>query len=273
MVAATPTGDALIRLLEDIGANAWPAARVERLHGWRLGYDRGVTRRANSVLPNRWTGGVDPDTAIDQVERRYRARGLTPCLKLTRAAEPAGLDDILARRGYRREGVSQVLTADASAMSEVRRSIAAVDLRDTPSDDWIAASWPAPAAPDQIAARCAIVGRIRPPRAFALATRDGDPAGAALAVLEAGWAGITAVHTLPRFRRTGIARALVAALAAWALARRAPSLYLQVEADNRPARRLYAGAGFRPAYRYHYRTLPPPDRSRGEPAPRRPWPV
>ncbi len=46
--------------------------------------------------------------------------------------------------------------------------------------------------------------------------------------------------------------AVVAALAGWAGRQGAPSMYLQVEADNRPAQRLYRACGCRPAYRYHY---------------------
>lgn len=38
--------------LETLAANAWPAAEVQRLGGWRLRFHHGVTRRANSVWPN-----------------------------------------------------------------------------------------------------------------------------------------------------------------------------------------------------------------------------
>ena len=61
------------------------------------------------------------------------------------------------------------------------------------------------------------------------------------------------MHALPEQRRRGVARALLAALAGWASAQGAQRLYLQVERDNEPARRLYAGLGFEEAYRYHYR--------------------
>ena len=41
-----------VRELEELAANAWPAGEVEELDGWRLRFNAGVTRRANSVWPN-----------------------------------------------------------------------------------------------------------------------------------------------------------------------------------------------------------------------------
>jgi ribosomal protein S18 acetylase RimI-like enzyme len=49
---------------------------------------------------------------------------------------------------------------------------------------------------------------------------------------------------------------VLAALARWARARGAERLYLQVERENAVALRLYARAGFRERYRYHYRYAP-----------------
>ena len=123
-----------IRLLEDLGADAWPAATAERLQGWRLCLDAGVTRRANSVLPNAATPVNDAETLIDEVERRYQARGLMPCFKLTVAAQPADLDDRLGRRGYRAEGHSLVLTGDAGE-GTLHAPHDAISLHDRPRPD------------------------------------------------------------------------------------------------------------------------------------------
>lgn len=242
----------LIRRLEDLAADAWPAATTERLHGWRLGFTRGVTRRANSVIPIRWDGAVGLETAVAEVERRYRSRGLRPCFKLTSAALPAGLEAALEARGYAAEGCTDVHTARLDAVTAAGDS---VRLSSAPSPEWIATCWSERARHAEVPVLTALVGRIATPHVFALAVRDGVVAGGGLAIQAGDWAGITAVLTLPRFRRSGIARAVVAALTRWARGQGVTSLYLQVEADNAPARRLYRGLGFRPAYRYHYRAL------------------
>lgn len=240
-----------IRLLEDVGADAWPAAATLWLEGWRLGLDRGVTRRANSVLPN--AAVADPDAMIAEVERRYRERGLPPCFKMTVAAEPGDLDDRLARKGYHAEGHSLVLVADAGRVRHPSSAQVAITLQEHPTRAWCDACWPPVRPAHEREALRRIVERIAGPRAFGLARRDGAAAGAALAVAGQGWVGLTAVHTLPPQRRRGVARSLLGALAAWARRRDVVQLYLQVETDNDSARRLYGAQGFIEAYRYHYR--------------------
>ena len=243
-----------IRRLEDLAADAWPAAATERLHGWRLGFTRGVTRRANSVIPNRWDrprGGLE--AALREVERRYRRHGLRPCFKLTSAAIPAGLDSILGARGYVSEGWTDVHTADIGAVTAVGGD--AVHLLSEPTPEWIATCWSERDRRTEVPVLTALVGRIATPRVFALAVRDGQAAGGGLATRVGNWAGITAMLTLPGFRRAGVARSVVGALARWAGGQGVSSLYLQVEADNQPARQLYLPLGFRLAYRYHYRAL------------------
>jgi N-acetylglutamate synthase len=241
-----------IRLLEDLGADAWPGASMAWLEGWRLSLDAGVTRRANSVLPNAQRPVGDADALIGEVERRYRARGLCPCFKLTAAAEPADLDRRLERRGYGSEGHSLVLVADARTIASRHAPKIAIALDDRPTGPWLDACWPA-ARYAQRPVRQAIVERVRLPRAFALARLGAALAGAALAVADRGWVGITAVHSLPEQRRRGVAQGLLGALAGWATQQGIERVYLQVERENAPARKLYAGLGFTEAYSYHYR--------------------
>jgi GNAT superfamily N-acetyltransferase len=243
-----------IRRLEDLAADAWPAAATERLHGWRLGFNRGVTRRANSVIPNRWDrpqGGLE--AALLEVERRYRRRGLRPCFKLTSAAIPAGLDTILEARGYASQGWTDVHTANIDAVTAAGGD--QVRLHSKPTPEWIATCWSERDRRTEVPVLTALVDRIATPRVFALVQRDGVAAAGGLAIRVGDWVGITAVLTLPGYRRTGAARAVVGALAGWARAQGASSLYVQIETDNQPARQLYPPLGFRPAYRYHYRAL------------------
>jgi ribosomal protein S18 acetylase RimI-like enzyme len=245
-----------IRLLEDIGADAWPAATTAWLEGWRLSLDRGVTRRANSVLPNAAQPVSDPEALIDEAERRYRAHGLRPCFKLTAAAEPADLDCRLERRNYRAEGHSLVLmVADARrvALPPSPQTAIAIALDDRPTPAWLDACWPPASYADERSARRDIVARVGLPRTFGLARIGAAAGGAALAVADRGWVGLTAVHTLPEQRRRGVAQSLLRALAGWAIEQGIERLYLQVERDNSPARNLYGALGFTEAYRYHYR--------------------
>lgn len=241
--------DQEIRTLEEIGARTWPAREVVWLGGWLVSIDQGLTRRANSVLPLSWDERAAIGDRIATVERRYRDRGLQPCFKLTRAARPSGLDELLDRRGYCREGDSLVLTRTGHRVDTPDG--VTVNLSSEPTPGWLDCARPDGNDDDRW---LGIVSRIRGPRAFAHAHLESQPAGGALAAVERHWCCLTALHVQPASRRRGVARALIAALSAWASPQVA-ALFLQVESDNESALRLYASVGFQVSYRYHYRTL------------------
>src|ERR1700691_4549311 len=87
------------------------------------------------------------------------------------------------------------------------------------------------------------------------------PAGFLLALVVAGEAQILTLYVAPDGRRRGVARALLADLAALAREAKAPRLVLEVAADNGPALKLYASCGFAPIRRrggYYRRGDAPP---------------
>ena len=67
-----------VRHLEELSANAWPAAVVQHVGGWRLRWHHGVTTRANSVWPNELTGAMTLDERIAVVEEFYVRHGQPP---------------------------------------------------------------------------------------------------------------------------------------------------------------------------------------------------
>src|SRR6516164_7462698 len=78
-----------------------------------------------------------------------------------------------------------------------------------------------------------------PFQAFASIRRDGGIVAIGRVAVADGWGGLTAVEVHPGHRRTGLATAITAALAAAAAVQGAASLYLQVAEGNRAARALY----------------------------------
>lgn len=71
------------------------------------------------------------------------------------------------------------------------------------------------------------------------------PAGFALYRVAADEAELLTVSVVPASRRAGLGRALVGAAEAGARAAGARRMFLEVAEGNRPARALYAGAGYR----------------------------
>jgi N-acetylglutamate synthase len=90
-----------VEIVEGCAFDAWPAAEVVDLGGWRLRFTQGVTRRGNST----WPGGApisdrEAEARIDRVEERYAARELPSVFQLTPLAMPVALDRLLEKRGY-----------------------------------------------------------------------------------------------------------------------------------------------------------------------------
>jgi GNAT superfamily N-acetyltransferase len=105
------------------------------------------------------------------------------------------------------------------------------------------------------------VGRallLSAPEQVFVAVRDGDrTAAVARGSLAAGWAGLTAVEVGEDYRRRGLARLLLRAVADWAWSRGASATYVQVGETNDAALTLYRSAGFTPHHFYAYLTRSP----------------
>jgi len=241
----------------DLRAEAvWPPATLIEVAGWRCRLDRGVTRRANSVLAADWQGG-DLDARLDEVEKIYRSKALPPCFQINPQSRPAGLEAALAARGYATEGASLVqgldLAQDARPSPGLRID-PEVRLHDAPSPGWLAllAGGGDPAA---AAAKAAILARVQEAKVYLSIGPEAAPLamGTGLRAGDTVWANN--MYTAPDARGRGLAGRILAAIAGWALDQGVTRFHLQVEADNHPARRLYEGFGFRPLYPYRYRVL------------------
>jgi len=244
----------IIRHIEALTARVWPAAETGNFGGWAAGLDAGVTGRANSVLPNAWTGDLAVEDAIREAERRYAAHGLDTLFKLTGASLPEGLDGMLAARGYVLRGAPvTVMTVRPEILRDTCPRNHPVRHLEAPTRAWCeAAGW----AGSEREIRLAIARRIAPPRSFALVEENGAPVGAAILSASGEWACICSLNIVPARRSQGFGRSIMAELATWAPARGARRIFLQVEGENSIARSLYERLGWERAYDYHYRRKP-----------------
>jgi ribosomal protein S18 acetylase RimI-like enzyme len=249
-------GEDEVLAFERAAFEAWRAEEIVALGPWRLRSMRGVTNRANSV----WAGLGEPaggfSAAIAKAEAFYAARARPAIFQITPAAD-ARLDALLSARGYEREGEVSVEVADAELVGK-RAPRPGLSAR---CDAQLGEAWFELSGRrgrfrgDDIAVYRAFLERVAAGAGFASAQiASADALGAVgLTLVAPPLAGVFSMLTLPEQRRRGLAEAVLRELARFALARGAQRLYLQVEADNAPARALYARAGFREAYRYHYR--------------------
>jgi N-acetylglutamate synthase len=239
-----------VRTLEEAAARTWRGLDEERHGDWLLRAGGGFSGRANSVLVVGDPPEPLPD-AVGTVARWYAARGLTPRAQLP---GPAGAADAaFAAAGWTRAEDVLVLTAPLTPWPAPEVEVL---LSPAPDDVWLAgcryrgAALPPEARAVLTAAGSPVFASVRP------APEPAPPAAVARGAVADGWLVISAVTVAEEFRRRGLARAVMAALAAAGREQGAHSCLLQVSDDNAPALALYGRMGFIEHHRYHYRTAP-----------------
>jgi ribosomal protein S18 acetylase RimI-like enzyme len=239
------------RRIEEISLRTWPALSEVLYDGWRLRFSDGYTKRANSVNPLEGSK-LDVETKIDVCEAYYRSRGVPTTFRLTPFATPAGLDDVLAARGYRRSAPTLVQALDLGTWRDPGLS---AQLTPADATAWLAA-YEACAGESLPDAHRAILDTIIYPCHLAVLEVDGRPMSCGMVVLSGDYAGIYSVITAAASRRRGFGRRLMEGLLGWAQSEGATWAYLQVQEDNLPGRALYERLGFETLYRYWYRLRP-----------------
>ncbi len=246
----------MIRNLEELALNAWPALQTVACDGWLLRFAEGYTRRANSVNPL-YPSMLDLDEKVAWCEQFYSERGLPVVFKLTDAAQPPGLDARLANKGYVLDAPTAVQTLvlshrqDPSMASEPALPIL---VRDALTDAWLDAFCAMSGISERNhAVLVRLLANIVPAHGYASVPDGGRIVACGLGVVQAGALGLFDLVTDPERRRRGFGRRVVEGLLAWGKERGATLAYLQVMRQNTPALRLYAALGFAERYGYWYR--------------------
>jgi ribosomal protein S18 acetylase RimI-like enzyme len=235
--------------LDRLAARAWPPLEEERVGEWRLRFSRGVTSRANSVLPLGPDDGPPLAERLAAVETAYRRRGLPPKFQLTASAWPPELADALRVRGYVEDMPTLVMTAPIGDRHSTGTRLARARHR-----EWFDVWWTVDGRRGDAGAARGILDRIEPETRFAERRDDGRLGAVGLGVLDGDWLGIYCMATLPDARRRGHARAILGELLGWAAAAGARDAHLSVTAANEPAQALYRSFGFEVVQEYRYFT-------------------
>jgi GNAT superfamily N-acetyltransferase len=241
--------------LERIAAQGWQPLEQASVGEWVLRAAAGYTGRANSVLPLGDPGRPLVE-ALHAVSSWYRERQLPPKIQV---ALPllAGLDAELERLGWAADPPVLVQVVDLAALRQASSTgggTSGVTVERVPDPAWLAAfrygDEPLPAA------AVGIMTRADHPVFVALRDDDGTPLAISRGAITPGWLGITAVEVTEAWRRKGLGRQVIAALADYAAQHDVRHVYLQVAEDNAAARALYHQLGFTTHHRYVYRLAP-----------------
>ncbi len=237
-----------LRRLEELGLNSSAPPGQLLYDGWLLRLLPGQAKRARSV------NAVYPSTRplaekVAYCEALYASQQLPTIFRITPFSEPTDLDAQLQALGYPR--------FDTTAVETTR-----IDPRQLPSGqgdllalpEWVEAVGELRGSSTLFRNRH--LERLRsvvlPMRALTL-RQNGAVVATGLTIVEDGWAGLFDIVTAPTARRQGLGHLVVQGLlrSAWEFGAR--NAYLQVGADNLPARALYAHYGFTERYQYWYR--------------------
>lgn len=245
----------MIRTIEELSFNAWPALQTVYHDGWLLRFAEGYTRRANSVQPL-YESALDPDAKIAYCEAVYARKRQPTIFKLTDAAQPDDLDLRLEVRGYCQEALTSVQVLGDLVGLETP-GLQSVTIENTLTEAWLEAFCRLNNVDARhVPAMKRMLAQILPQTGYLALHQGGDIAAVALAVLEQGYVGAFDVVVAARFRRQGLGTQLMLHLLHWARDHGAERAYLQVMCDNTPAQTLYHHLGYSEIYQYWYRVPP-----------------
>ena len=241
--------DALAARIEDASLAVAQPAQQAFHDGWLLRYSAGKAKRARSI--NAIGAGVLPVGEKIAYCMEFYARHRMQCLfRITPFSQPLTLDGELESAGF-------VAVQDTRVM---RLDLRAADTGNGNSARWIDVEQFAAAFgrmhkldASKTAAERERFARSGIETAYIAHFESAEPVACGCVAIDGEFAGIFGMVTAESHRGRGIATGLVDALLITAKDEGAHTAYLQVEANNAPARRAYAKFGFEDCYSYWYR--------------------
>lgn len=222
----------------------WPAKSIRNIDGWTIRAGAGGGSRVSCASQ------LNQGAHISDAETAMRALDQVP-LFMVRGGEDQ-LDADLAERGYHIKDPVTFYTTPIAALT-TRRPPLVTCFQVWPPLAAQVELWAAGGVDD---ARLDIMARAVDPKTTILGRLHDTPAGTAFGAIHAKTAMVHAIETAPPFRRQGLGRHMIHALAFWAQDHGSDTLALLVTKANAAANALYLSLGMRACGGYHYRTHP-----------------
>lgn len=247
-----------VKQFQEFLMNAWPAEQYYFLNGWVLRFNKGVTYRANSVIPINYTRSKKSiETDIELVETAYRSFNLPTIFTMHDYFEPKELDELLRRRGYIEQDRTNALFMQVNdlELKKINKDYNYEIYNDRVDEfSLFLAKFTKRDKYQQTIIREITCRIVVPKKCFMIAKLEGEPIGTLMGVLNPhGYVYIADVFVLPELRRQKIASSMLkTVIKEWAIRNGAKSIWLQVELQNKNAMKLYEKLGMNIIYSYYY---------------------
>ncbi|MHA1945755.1 MAG: GNAT family N-acetyltransferase [Candidatus Hodarchaeales archaeon] len=244
-----------IKAVQEIANNAWPASYSYLMDGWIVRFNKGVTYRANSVLPLNWWG-EDLFSSVKTVEEKYHQSQLPSIFMLHDNHEPKGLESLLIDRFYEKIMPTFVMGIEATKIPTIEEN---ADFNYKYTETRLPIWYPAleKLSPWRTLEKLVVIGEIIdrvaiPQKRFFFTEHNQKIVGVMLAIIDGKFMGFLNLAVDENYKRKGVATNLVKKAVNWAVSKKVNSIYLQVEKKNIPAVELYKKLGFKEWYSYRY---------------------
>lgn len=243
----------MILRMEERSMNAWPSLQTLLYDGWVIRFSGGYTKRANSICPI-YSSGLDVEEKINYCEKLYTSNQLPVVYKLTKACNPADLDLILEKRGYRRIDETAVRIAQIDEENCYTNQFEVKAEYDF-TREWVSTliTCTSMSNADKIDVMKKMLSNITGDRVCVRINLADEPVACGFGVIEDGYMGIYDIVVNPSYRGRGYGRAIMQELLREARKKNIDKAYLSVVVGNTIAERLYDSLGFKEIYRYWYR--------------------
>lgn len=247
----------LLLRVEEAGINASAPPQQLWIDGWLVRFSPGQAKRARCVQAVA-AGSSSVEERWQRCLSLYAAHGLRPYVRLTPFSQPAGLDRQLEAMGLERIDDTRVMVAALPLAAPPAETPAGARIETADARafaEWIGAARGS--SPAQCRAHAdRLLHSPVPYRAVLVVDPQGRIVAGGQVAREDDLAGLYDIFTHAEARQRGWAEIVCRWLLALAVAEGARVAYLQVDAGNEAARRVYHRLGFQDAYAYHYRTPP-----------------
>ncbi|GHB28951.1 N-acetyltransferase [Pseudovibrio japonicus] len=250
--------------LEQANLNCFPSLMAHHDRSWICRLSPGSSARRNNSLNFYDAGdGEEAEQRLDAARARFKRLTTQFHVRWTPLV-PTDVDQVLNAQNYVRVDETLVLTRSIWVLGDT-------DLPDgyrlvkVSLDEWVhkfaQVSGAGQGDPLSAGHQTLLDAHSRAAvelLCLVLETEDGTPVAALLGVVDGDLLGIFDVVSAEKYRRQGLAYALMCEVQRLGAELGAETAWLQVVADNQAAVALYGSMGYREAYAYHYCRDPQP---------------